>query len=86
MNDYVLGASLTINPSWKNPSGEWHVGYKLIYELLTDTLVSRLKVGLLASGLRALFIYLIRNNVTVFLFFVCVKFYHGAERKKEKVG
>ncbi|XP_076907869.1 tripeptidyl-peptidase 2-like [Bidens hawaiensis] len=37
------GASLTINPSWKNPSGEWHVGYKLIYELLTDTLVSRLK-------------------------------------------
>ncbi|KAM0047332.1 putative tripeptidyl-peptidase II [Helianthus debilis subsp. tardiflorus] len=37
------GASLTINSSWKNPSGEWHVGYKLIYELLTDTLVSRLK-------------------------------------------
>ncbi|KAK9063197.1 hypothetical protein SSX86_017067 [Deinandra increscens subsp. villosa] len=37
------GASLTINPSWKNPSGEWHVGYKLVYELLTDTLVSRLK-------------------------------------------
>ncbi|GJY09672.1 tripeptidyl-peptidase 2 isoform X2 [Tanacetum coccineum] len=37
------GASLIINPSWNNPSGEWHVGYKLIYELLTDTLVSRLK-------------------------------------------
>ncbi|KAI3817994.1 hypothetical protein L1987_11796 [Smallanthus sonchifolius] len=37
------GASLTINPSWKNLSGEWHVGYKLVYELLTDTLVSRLK-------------------------------------------
>ncbi|KAL8257342.1 hypothetical protein R6Q59_029383 [Mikania micrantha] len=37
------GASLTINPSWKNPSGEWHVGFKLVYELLTDTLVSRLK-------------------------------------------
>ncbi|XP_024992283.1 tripeptidyl-peptidase 2 isoform X2 [Cynara cardunculus var. scolymus] len=37
------GASLIINPSWKNPSGDWHVGYKLIYELLTDTLISRLK-------------------------------------------
>ncbi|XP_071686212.1 tripeptidyl-peptidase 2 [Rutidosis leptorrhynchoides] len=37
------GASLIINPSWSNPSGDWHVGYKLVYELLTDTLVSRLK-------------------------------------------
>ncbi|XP_058082097.1 tripeptidyl-peptidase 2 [Magnolia sinica] len=37
------GAPLVINPSWKNPSGEWHIGYKLIYELFTDTLTSRLK-------------------------------------------
>ncbi|WRX16951.1 Peptidase S8/S53 domain - like 10 [Theobroma cacao] len=37
------GASLVVNSSWKNPSGEWHVGYKLIYELFTDTLTSRLK-------------------------------------------
>ncbi|XP_048229293.1 tripeptidyl-peptidase 2 isoform X2 [Ricinus communis] len=37
------GASLVVNSSWKNPSGEWHVGYKLVYELFTDTLTSRLK-------------------------------------------
>ncbi|XP_042510355.1 tripeptidyl-peptidase 2 [Macadamia integrifolia] len=37
------GASLVVNPSWKNPSGEWHVGCKLVYELFTDTLTSRLK-------------------------------------------
>ncbi|XP_052183432.1 tripeptidyl-peptidase 2 isoform X2 [Diospyros lotus] len=37
------GASLLVNSSWKNPSGEWHVGYKLVYELFTDTLTSRLK-------------------------------------------
>ncbi|XWS50506.1 hypothetical protein CRYUN_Cryun12cG0092700 [Craigia yunnanensis] len=36
-------ASLVVNSSWKNPSGEWHVGYKLVYELFTDTLTSRLK-------------------------------------------
>ncbi|KAL3524283.1 hypothetical protein ACH5RR_017117 [Cinchona calisaya] len=42
----ILGASgayLVVNTSWKNPSGEWHVGYKLVYELFTDTLTSRLK-------------------------------------------
>ncbi|CAN0902776.1 Tripeptidyl-peptidase 2 [Linum grandiflorum] len=37
------GASLAVNPSWKNPSGEWHVGCKLVYELYTGTLTSRLK-------------------------------------------
>ncbi|XP_057476526.1 tripeptidyl-peptidase 2-like isoform X2 [Actinidia eriantha] len=37
------GASLVVNSSWKNPSGEWHVGYKLVYEFFTDTLTSRLK-------------------------------------------
>ncbi|KAG7016869.1 Tripeptidyl-peptidase 2 [Cucurbita argyrosperma subsp. argyrosperma] len=37
------GASLVVNSSWKNPSGEWHVGYKFVYELFTDTLISRLK-------------------------------------------
>ncbi|XP_050154207.1 tripeptidyl-peptidase 2-like [Malus sylvestris] len=37
------GASLFVDSSWKNPSGEWHVGYKLVYELFTDTLTSRLK-------------------------------------------
>uniref|UniRef100_A0A0D9VJ70 Tripeptidyl-peptidase 2 n=1 Tax=Leersia perrieri TaxID=77586 RepID=A0A0D9VJ70_9ORYZ len=37
------GARLIINTSWKNPSQEWHVGCKLVYELFTDTLTSRLK-------------------------------------------
>ncbi|KAK7270488.1 hypothetical protein RIF29_23667 [Crotalaria pallida] len=37
------GASLVINNSWKNLSGEWHVGYKFVYELFTKTLTSRLK-------------------------------------------
>ncbi|TQD86599.1 hypothetical protein C1H46_027865 [Malus baccata] len=40
---FHTGASLFVNSSWKNPSGEWHVGYKLVYELFTDTLTSRLK-------------------------------------------
>ncbi|KAG9146521.1 hypothetical protein Leryth_023879 [Lithospermum erythrorhizon] len=45
-NGCIIGASgstLVVNSSWKNPSGEWHVGYKLVYELFTDTLTSRLK-------------------------------------------
>ena len=41
---FVIGASLVVNSSWKNPSGEWHVGYKVVYELCTDTLTSGLKV------------------------------------------
>ncbi|KAL2562171.1 hypothetical protein AAZV13_20G123750 [Glycine max] len=36
------GASLVINTSWKNPSGDWHVGYKLVCELFTENLTSRL--------------------------------------------
>jgi len=40
------GASLVINTAWKNPSGDWHVGYKLVYELFTENLTSRLKVAL----------------------------------------
>ncbi|CAL9780957.1 unnamed protein product [Musa acuminata subsp. burmannicoides] len=39
----VSGTRLVVNPSWKNPSQEWHVGYKLLYELFTSTLTSRLK-------------------------------------------
>ncbi|KNA22818.1 hypothetical protein SOVF_030530 [Spinacia oleracea] len=37
------GAPLVVNSSWKNPSGEWHVGCKLVYELFTKDLTSRLK-------------------------------------------
>ncbi|KAF5951388.1 hypothetical protein HYC85_009332 [Camellia sinensis] len=44
LNNFVWpGASLVVNSSWKNPSGGWHVGCKLVYELFTDTLTSRLK-------------------------------------------
>ncbi|CAN8274352.1 unnamed protein product [Cochlearia groenlandica] len=37
------GAPLVINSSWKNPTGEWRVGCKLVYELFTDDLTSRVK-------------------------------------------
>ncbi|KAL7146323.1 hypothetical protein ABFS83_06G033000 [Erythranthe nasuta] len=37
------GNTLVVNSSWKNPSGEWHVGCKLVYELFTSTLTDRLK-------------------------------------------
>ncbi|ONK71943.1 uncharacterized protein A4U43_C04F14000 [Asparagus officinalis] len=43
---YIIGGSgakLLVNQSWKNPSQEWHVGYKLVYELFTDTLTSRIQ-------------------------------------------
>ncbi|GLJ21474.1 hypothetical protein SUGI_0396320 [Cryptomeria japonica] len=43
---YIVGASgtrLMVNKSWKNPSGEWRVGYKFVYELFTETLTARLK-------------------------------------------
>ncbi|KAL8478015.1 hypothetical protein ACS0TY_030060 [Phlomoides rotata] len=45
-NGCILGTSgnpLVVNPSWKNPYGEWHVGSKLVYELFTCTLKGRLK-------------------------------------------
>ncbi|KAK6936837.1 hypothetical protein RJ641_033867, partial [Dillenia turbinata] len=32
------GASMPVNSSWKNPSGEWHVGCQLVYELFTNIL------------------------------------------------
>ncbi|CAM6093468.1 unnamed protein product [Calypogeia fissa] len=43
---FIIGASgarLQINKAWKNPSREWRVGLKLVYELFTDTLASRVK-------------------------------------------
>ena len=45
----IVGARLQLNPAWKNPTGEWHSGYKLAYELFTETLVSRLKVVMSSS-------------------------------------
>ncbi|KAF9616739.1 hypothetical protein IFM89_032258 [Coptis chinensis] len=37
------GISLVVNPSWTNPTGEWNVGYKFVYELFTSSLTSHLK-------------------------------------------
>lgn len=37
------GTTLGLNPSWSNPSGEWHVGCKLIYELFPASLMNRVK-------------------------------------------
>ncbi|CAE6185616.1 unnamed protein product [Arabidopsis arenosa] len=37
------GAPLVVNSSWKNPTGEWRVGFKLVYQLFTDDLTSRVK-------------------------------------------
>ncbi|GLC44539.1 hypothetical protein PLESTB_000062200 [Pleodorina starrii] len=42
----VVGASgrrLRINPEWANPTGEWRVGCKHVYDLISRTLVTRLK-------------------------------------------
>jgi len=74
------GASLVVNSSWKNPSGEWHVGYKFLYELLTDTLTSRLKVKqynleLKKQDLKHLLISMIRKKLSFFPF---------ADRKRGK--
>ncbi|XP_010434266.1 PREDICTED: tripeptidyl-peptidase 2 [Camelina sativa] len=43
---HIRGASgvpLVVNSSWKNPTGEWRVGCKLVYQLFTDDLTSRVK-------------------------------------------
>ncbi|KAJ7534844.1 hypothetical protein O6H91_12G006500 [Diphasiastrum complanatum] len=43
---YIVGASgarLQINKAWKNPSKEWRVGCKFVYELFTESLTSRVK-------------------------------------------
>jgi tripeptidyl-peptidase-2 len=37
------GRKLVLNPDWKNPSGEWRVGYKAAYDLFPGGLQSRLK-------------------------------------------
>ena len=41
----VTGEPLVVNSSWKNPTGEWRVGCKLVYQLFTDDLTSRVKVA-----------------------------------------
>ncbi|CAN0124068.1 unnamed protein product, partial [Discosporangium mesarthrocarpum] len=33
--------TLRLNPSWENPSGEWHLGIKRAYELFPGPLVTR---------------------------------------------
>lgn len=53
LNKFVSGVPLVVNSSWKNPTGEWRVGCKLVYELFTDTLTSRVKVAILLASLLA---------------------------------
>ena len=38
----LSGRTLIINPTWNNPSGEFHVGIKRAYELFPKPLVTRL--------------------------------------------
>lgn len=73
------GARLVINSSWKNPSQEWHVGCKLIYELFTDTLISRLKVNFIFSAYTPKFLYwtwYLNKDLPT----------RTSERKKEEMG
>jgi hypothetical protein len=37
------GAKLTVNRDWANPSGDWHVGARRLYELFPDGLVARMR-------------------------------------------
>lgn len=77
------GAKLLVNQSWKNPSQEWHVGYKLVYELFTDTLTSRIQV--VFSGLISTFSVLKQACIIVLMLTVgLIKYY--SEGKEEKVG
>lgn len=46
LNKFVAGVPLVVNSSWENPTGEWRVGCKLVYELFTDDLTSRVKVAI----------------------------------------
>jgi hypothetical protein len=39
------GKTLQLNPGWKNPSGEWHVGMKAAYELYPGPLKSRISAS-----------------------------------------
>ncbi|KAK3256652.1 tripeptidyl-peptidase II Tpp2, partial [Cymbomonas tetramitiformis] len=40
----LSGRRLKLNDSWTNPSQEWRVGMKRVYELFTDPLVKRMKM------------------------------------------
>ena len=38
------GRLLTVPDDWENPSGEWHIGIKAVFELFPGSLRSRLQV------------------------------------------
>lgn len=40
----ISGRLLTIPNVWKNPSDEWHIGVKAVFELFPSNLRSRLQV------------------------------------------
>ncbi|CAG8819168.1 11598_t:CDS:2, partial [Gigaspora rosea] len=39
----LTGRTLIIDPKWNNPSGEYHIGIKRLYELFPSELVNRLR-------------------------------------------
>jgi tripeptidyl-peptidase-2 len=39
----LTGRTLRLNPAWVNPSGEWRVGARPLFELLPGGLCKRLK-------------------------------------------
>ena len=80
---FSIGASLVVNSSWENPSGEWRVGYKLVYELFTGTLTSRLKVSIACyDPLGELYNCTLLSQALLKLHAL----FNLIERKKEKVG
>lgn len=42
----LSGRQLCIPDDWVNPTGEWHVGIKAIFELFPSTVKSRMQVRL----------------------------------------
>ena len=39
----ICGEKMKLNPNWKNPTGEWHIGTKRLYEVYPRGLVNRMK-------------------------------------------
>lgn len=73
LHKFLTGAPLVVNSSWKNPTGEWRVGSKLVYQLFTDDLTSRVKVAIRVVIFLALWIAFIYslNIAPDFTYLVC---------------
>ena len=44
----LSGRTLIIPDDWVNPTGEWHVGIKAIFELFPNSVISRIEVIVLS--------------------------------------